>query len=165
MLELKSFVILLFHHALNFLRGIYIPEHIRDFKSLTTFKRQLTNHLFKPITIPCFYFTGPLSLSVIHARLRNGCSNLNHDLFTNKLKLFSKCDKCGHEKEDAEHYFMQCPDYLNDRISLFRATRNLHPLNVKTLLYGRENLPDGENISLFNSVQTFIKNTKRFDKQ
>ena len=142
-----------------------IPEHIRDSETLTTYKRQLTNHLFKPIIIPCFYFSGPRSLSVIHACLRNGCSNLNYDLFSNHLKLYSTCEKCGHEKEDAEHYFMQCPSYLNDRLLLFRATRHLHPLNVNTLLNGRNNLPDEENISLFNIVQKYIKNTKRFDKQ
>ena len=140
-----------------------IPEHIRDSETITQFKRQLTNHMFKPIKIPCFYFTGPRSLSVIHARLRNGCSNLNY--VTNKLKLFSRCEKCGHEKEDAEHYFMQCPSYLNDRLLLSRATRHLHPLNVNTLLNGRHNLPDEENISLFNIVQIYIKDTKRFDKQ
>ena len=62
-------------------------------------------------------------------------------------------------------YFMQCPSYLNDRLPLFRDTRHLHPLNVNTLLYGRDNIPDEENILIFNCVQTYIKNTKRFDKQ
>jgi hypothetical protein len=60
---------------------------------------------------------------------------------------------------------MQCPSYLNDRLPLFYATRHLHLLNVNTLLFGRNNLQDKENISLFNTVQTYIKNTKRFDKQ
>ena len=142
-----------------------IPEIIRDSETITVFKRQLTKHLFQPIIIPCFYLTGPRTLSTIHALLRNGCRNLNYDLFSNHLKLYSTCEKCGHEKEDAEHYFMQCPSYLNDRLPLFRATRHLHPLNVKTLLYGRDNLTDEENVSLFKNVQTYIKNTKRFDKQ
>jgi hypothetical protein len=81
-----------------------IPEFIRDSETLTLFKRQLINHLFKPIIIPCFYLTGPRSLSVIHARLRNGCSHLNNDLFINRLQLYSTCERCGHEKEDAEHF-------------------------------------------------------------
>jgi hypothetical protein len=64
-----------------------IPEFIRDSETLTLFKRKLINHLFKPIVIPSFYLTGTRTLSVIHARLRNGCSNLNYDLFINKLNL------------------------------------------------------------------------------
>ena len=58
----------------------------------------------------------PRILFVVHAHLKNGRDNLNYDLFTNHLKLFSTCEKCGHEKEDAEHFFMQCPSYLNDRV-------------------------------------------------
>jgi hypothetical protein len=66
-----------------------IPEHIRHSGTVALFKRQLINHFFRPIVIPCFYLTGPRFLSVMHARLRNGCSNLNHDLFVNKLILYS----------------------------------------------------------------------------
>ena len=139
-----------------------IPQHIRDSETLALFKRQINNHLFKTIIVPCYYLTGLRFLSVIHARLRNGCSNLNFDLFTNKLKLYATCEQCGHEKEDAEHYFMQCPTFLNDRLPLFHATRHLHPLNVETLLFGRDSLSDEENTSLFNNVQMYIKNTKRF---
>jgi hypothetical protein len=59
---------------------------------------------------------------------------------------------------------MQCPTYLNDRVILFHATRQFHPMNANTLLYGRDNLSDNENISIFNNVQSYIKNTKRFEK-
>ena len=73
--------------------------------------------------------------------------------FVNKIKLHSTCENCGYEKEDSEHYFMQCPTYLNDRVTLFHATRHFHPLSVNTLLYGRDNLSDDENTSIFNNVQ------------
>ena len=140
-----------------------LPEQIRNCDTLASFKSQLTNHCFKPSIIPCFYSVGSRFLSVMHARMRNGCSNLNNDLFLNKLRPTATCDKCGHEREDAEHYFMQCPSFTNERLRLFRATRNLHPLSVNMLLAGKHSLSDEDNIFVFNHVQTFIKDTKRFD--
>ena len=113
-----------------------LPEHIRNSDTLTSFKSQLTNHCFKPSKITCFYTTGSRLLSVLHSRLRNNCSNLNDDLFSNHLRPNAICENCGHEREDAEHYFMQCPSYTNERLLLFRATRHLHPLSVDTLLRG-----------------------------
>ena len=141
-----------------------LPETIRNCNTLASFKRQLTDHCFKPLIIPRFYSVGSRFLSVMHARLRNGCSNLNNDLFLNKLRPNATCDKCGHEREDAEHYFMQCPSFTNERLRLFRATRNLHPLSAKMLLAGKESRPDEDNIFVFSHVQLFIKDTKRFDK-
>jgi hypothetical protein len=141
-----------------------IPEHIRDSDTLTSFKSQLTNHCFKPPKIPCFYSTGSRVLSVMHSRLRNNCSNLNSDLFLNRLRPNSTCENCGHEREDAEHYFMQCPFYTNERLRLFRDTSHLHPLSVNTLLQGKVSRPDEENIFIFKHVQIFIKDTKRFDR-
>ena len=59
---------------------------------------------------------------------------------------------------------MQCPSYTNERLLLFRATRHLHSLSAYTLLQGKDSRPDEENIFIFNQVQIYIKNTKRFDR-
>ena len=141
-----------------------LPEAICNSGTLTLSKSQLISHCFNPSKIPCFYFTGSRFLSVMHSRLRNNCSNLNNDLFLNRLSPNSTCQKCGHEKEDAEHYFMQCPFYTNERLRLFRATHHLHPLSVNTLLQGKNSRTNEENIFIFNQVQMFIKDTKRFDR-
>ncbi len=53
---------------------------------------------------------------------------------------------------------MEFPTYLNDRVSPFHATRHLHPLSV----YMEGITSDYEHIHIFNNVQSFIKNTKRF---
>ena len=132
--------------------------------TLTLFKSQLTNHCFKPPDISKFYSVGSRFLSVMHARLRNGWSNLSNDLFLNNLRPNSICDLCGHEREDAEHYFMQCPSFTNERLHLFRATRHLHPLSVITLPVGKTSYTDGVNTFKFNQVQSFIKETRRFDR-
>ena len=84
--------------------------------------------------------------------------------FLNKLKPNASCDQCGHVREDAEHYFMQCPSFTNERLRLFRATRNLHPLSVNALLKGKDGRSIEDNIFIFNQVQIYIKDTKRFDR-
>ena len=144
---------LLFHHVYLWNN---LPEHIRNSVTITSFKSQLINHCFTPSKIPCFYSTGPRYLSFMHSRLRNNCSNLNNDLFLNWLSPNSTCDKWGSEREDAEHYFMQCPFFSNERL--------LHPLSVNTLLQGRDSCTDEENRFIFKHFQIFINDTKRFDR-
>ena len=76
------------------------------FKSIEHFKSLLKKHIFKPFDVPSFYLTGNRRLSLLHARLRNMCSNLNHDLFLNHLRLDSKCDLCvGTRKKTSTFIF------------------------------------------------------------
>ena len=108
-----------------------------------------------------FYHKGSRSLTLYHVRIRNVCSNLNADLYNNPLRENGNCD-CQTGIENAEHYFFHCHLFQNQRITPFRETRQYHPLNAKTLLIGKENLIESDNLIIFTSVQKFIKNTKRF---
>ena len=45
---------------------------------------------------------------------------------------------------------------------LFQTTRDFHPLNVNTLLFGGDGLSNEDNIRIFSAVQLFIKDSKRF---
>ena len=96
----------------------------------------------KPTKIPNIYCIGNRNISVLHARLRNNCSNLNEDLYQNHLRLDPMCE-CGNEIENAEHYFFKCSRYKDIRTSLFRATRAFHPL------FGIANLSYNQNCLLF----------------
>ena len=69
---------------------------------------------------------------------------------------------CSEEVEDAEHYFLRCSNFRNERVTLFRSSRDFHPLNINILLFGNENLTTDENTTIFTAVQTFIKDTRRF---
>jgi hypothetical protein len=141
-----------------------LPEHIKNSESISIFKNRLIREFYNPRKIPLYYSTGSRPLSVYHARLRNGCSNLNSDLCRNHIRNTSEC-VCGHEDENAEHYFFNCSLYVNQRIALFHATRSFHPLNLNTLLYGNQQLSDMDNTCIFIAVQKFIKETKRFAPQ
>ena len=134
---------------------------IRNSDTLSTFKNKL-KHIYKPADVPSFLLSGYRFYQVHHARIRNNCSNLNADLFTNHLRESPEC-ACGYANEDAEHYFFRCSNFTNQRHQLFVMTRGFHPLSPHKLLYGINTFGDEENKILFTHVQSYIKATKRFE--
>ena len=137
-----------------------LDTNIRNIDSFTGFK----NVIFKKsphVLVPPYYLDGNRFLSVIHARIRNKCSNLNSDLFYNHLSLDPYC-ACLTECEDAEHYLLRCKKIENQRVILFNSTRNFHPLNIDILLFGNSILSYEQNMIIVNAVHEFIKQTGRF---
>ena len=61
-----------------------------------------------------------------------------------------------------EHYLLRCSNFIDERVTLFQTTRDFHPLNVNTLLFGGDGLSNEDNIRIFSAVQLFIKDSKRF---
>ncbi len=133
---------------------------MRDSESLPIFKNKLKLY-YKPADVPSYFRIGERSLSVLHSRLRNGCSNLNGDLFRNHLTQDPQCI-CGHDYEDADHFLFNCNRFTNQRTQLFRSTRQNHPLSANTLLFGNENFSDDQNRHIFLEVQNYIAKTERF---
>ena len=132
--------------------GNTLPLTLRNLQSLDIFKRTLKESYFITMKVPKYYIQGDRRSSVYHARLRNNCSNLNHDLFINHLKPNSICD-CGNDVEDAEHYLFKCQRYVEQCLVLFHSLRPFHPLNLTTLLFGSDRLSETENSELFLDVQ------------
>ena len=104
---------------------------------------------------------GDRLLSSLHARMRNNCSNLKCDLFVNHLSDTNLCVYCN-VSENANHSFVHCTQFTNERLQMFHSTRNLHPLNCQRLLFGSEAWNPGQNIEIVDAVDKFIKRTKRF---
>ena len=130
---------------------------LRNSPSLASFRYQLKK-LQNYSSVPTYYRTGSRYLSVLHARIRNNCSNLLSDLYINHLSPSFTCS-CSEEVEDADHYFFNCPNYNNESDALLR---DFYPLNIYILPFGDENLTAEENTIIFTAVQTFIKDTRRF---
>ena len=63
-----------------------------------------------------------------------------------------------------KQYFFKCSHHILHRHKLFNALLRFHPLHVKLLLYGSNEYDNASNNIIFMSVQTYIKDTKRFDK-
>ena len=89
-----------------------------------------------------------------------GSEGLNADMYANHIKDNPECS-CGARREDAYHYFLQCPNFTNPRRILLdgRAT-----LTIKDILYGSADSTCEENCHLVNKVHNFIKSSKRFDR-
>ena len=139
---------------------INIDPNIRNIDTFNYFKHSIRNKSLAA-DVPAYYLEGNRFLSVIHARIRNNCSDLHIDLFNNHICKNPYCT-CSTEIENAEHYFLKCNKFNNQRVTLFNATREFHPLNINTLLFGNSQLIIEENLVIFKSVHEFIKQTKRF---
>ena len=71
-----------------------------------------------------------------------------------------KCN-CGASFEDAIHYFLECPLYLNERRTLLSNCDDIN-INIETLLFGNDKYSYDVNSKIFGKVRTFIDQSKRF---
>ena len=88
----------------------------RNIPKISTFKRLIYPSCCKA---PEYYGEGSRRLNILHTRLRYHCSSLNADLKRINVVTSPKCS-CGSPCEDAYHFFLECPLYLNQRVTLFR---------------------------------------------
>ena len=121
-----------------------LEQEIRCFTTYYSFKSKLRINS-RPVRVMSLYCIGNRYISVIHARLRNNCRNLNGNLFQNHLKPDPTCD-CGNGVENAEHYFLKCSRYTDIRNSLFQVTGVFHPLDTTKFLFGSADLSHDENL-------------------
>ena len=73
------------------------------------------------------------------------------------------------ESETAEHFLLECGKNLVSKIKMMDtitdiiANKNAQiALNIDLLLYGSKHLNNKENCSVFEAVQLFIMESKRF---
>ena len=90
----------------------------------------------------------------MHARIRNNCSNLSHDMFINHLSPNLLCSY-KLEIENVKHFFCPCKKFVNERAILFRKTHVFHPLNLNKLLIDELNETTENNILIFKAVQKY----------
>ena len=138
-----------------------LPLNVRHLPTISSFKREISNFMFQTNTVPSYFSYGIRYLSVIHARLRNNCSDLKTDLFFNHISRGSSCDFCNH-CEDAEHFLFKCPRDRLERLNLFNTLRDFHPLNSNLILCGNPTFSSEANILIFDAVQKYISATGRF---
>jgi hypothetical protein len=152
-----------------------LDRNIKSRDSLDSFKYHLKKAKCRKKKKLYSKFNGAWAIN--HTRMRLGLSGLKAQRFEYKHVPLPTCDLCGARREDELHYFLQCRTFapmrnilLNNVKALYRQkripldlTRTLVQKNlVSCLLNGDARLSELENISLFNTVQQFIKATKRF---
>ena len=104
-----------------------------------------------------------MKLQVIHIRIRNKCSCLNHDLFRKSIVDSHLC--ASGEIETSEHFFLNCINHLNVRNILFNSLSNIGNIDIDALLFGKDDVTYQENEKKKKKileVHRYIKNSKRF---
>ena len=137
-----------------------LEDGLKNLSTLQTFKKHITSS-FNNSCVPTHLTIGNRYISILHARLRNNCSNLNNDLFRNHLHVNPLCDLCG-MIEDAIHYFFHCRKFTMEWQVFNDTVRVFQPLSIDMILCGNFNLNMENNIVLFRAVHRYIHAAKRF---
>ena len=91
-----------------------LPGDIKSTQSLSSFKSYVMLS-FSVSNVPRYYLAGDRKLSILHTRIRNNCSDLKFDLFSNGISVHANCG-CGYPTEDAKHYLFRCNYYSVQRL-------------------------------------------------
>ena len=145
----------------------FLPSTVRDWNSLppdiknadtaVAFKSSLNkNNRF----VPKHFYFGDRQLQILHTRLRTKCSSLNYDIFLRRLNDSPLCT-CG-DLENAEHFLLQCPFYQQQRLALVQSISQHCQISSDLLLYGDTSMPLDINRLIFEAVQKYIQDSKRF---
>ena len=101
------------------------------------------------------------NFQILHTRLRNNCSSLKHHLY---LRNVVDSPNCG-AIETNTHYFFECPLYETIRNKLIRSISYYEiTIDLQTLLFGNDFLTFQENEEIFLKVQSYIRESKRFNE-
>ena len=127
-----------------------IPDEHRNVDSVMAFKNVLGR--YKPV-VPKHYLFGNRKEQILHTRLRTNCSVLNYDLYLKNI-IDSPLCRCNNI-ETVKHFFLDCPIYNNQRITLVQTVSRLCTVTLDTLLYGNSTLSLQTNNGIFEAVQHF----------
>ncbi len=144
-----------------------LPPEIRSIRSYKALKSKIKG--ISHIKIPEYYYYGKRTQNILHTKLRLGCSNLEADKFLIGLVPNDRCECDMNESETAKHFLLECGKNLVSKIKMMDtitdiiANKNAQiALNIDLLLYGSKHLSYKENCSVFEAVQLFIMESKRF---
>ena len=148
----------------------FLPSVVRDWNSLPCTDRDVdTTESFKNrlnqnrVYVPKYYYTGKRRPQVLHTRLRTRCSALNSDLQSKNIIASPLCTCTMRVAETAYHYFLSCPLYRDKRSQLTYTISQYTTVTLGVILSGDSTLPLSANVAIFEAVQKYITDTKRFD--
>ena len=136
-----------------------LPTQIKNSSTLTSFKKALDKH-YNPVNIPPYYFIGTRRGQILHARLRTRCSALNQHLYYKNLVPDPVCTCGSGDIESNSHYLLHCTLFTEARANLLLSI-DAH-ITCDLLLFGDETKSFDFNKNVFERVQEFIINSKRF---
>ena len=152
-----------------------LPVDGRLTDSLPQFKSKLNLLLLNVDKKPTYFKHGSRFLNICHTQLRLNFSVLNAHLHHVNILPASTC-ACSHTTEDTKHYLLFCPKFTVQRVRLLNTVCHLlapgvnptlivqcsSDILLNILLKGSEDLPDTDNVFIFEAVQTFLSESRRF---
>jgi hypothetical protein len=110
-----------------------------------------------------YFHIGNRKGNIALCQIRTEASNLNLHLYDHHLTDRINCPNCDCPCETPAHFFIHCPEYNNQRLTLKNTFTKLNiNFNLQTILNGCETLNYHQNEELVLDIQLFIKNSQRF---
>ena len=136
-----------------------LPDFVKLSDSLAEFKRYLS---VNDIRVPLFYYSANHVSEIIHCKLRLEISDLNSDLYKRHL-TDNTSFICGSPLENAHHFLLVCPLYNQTRRDTIHRIKNFPgATSTKQLTHGDEDLSFQDNKDIFEKVNDFIIQSRRF---
>ena len=114
--------------------------------------------------MPDYTNVGERKYNIMLTRIRQRSSSLKADLYGVNIIPSPACS-CGAPIENADHYFFECPLYINQRNNLFINLDRLqiNDADVAVLTTGSHNYDENINRSIIQFAIKFIKDSQRFE--
>ncbi len=145
-----------------------LPIGVRSIKSYKALKSKIKKVSAKEV--PKHYYYGNRRQNILHTKLRLGCSDLNFDKHHIGLVPDDLCTCDLNESETANHYLLECGRNLVSKVKMLDTITDLltnrnkeNLLNIRLLLCGSTDLNYNDNCAIFEAVQVFIMESKRFE--
>ena len=123
-------------------------EQLRKTKETWRFIWYIQKEYSNPLKCSSLFYIGIRKFNVIRAQLRMNCSNLNAHLH-NLHVIDSPACVCSHSIEDtAAHFFLYCPLYYTQRLTLQNIVSRYTEFKLETLLFGDTNIDNEDNITI-----------------
>ena len=149
-----------------------IGKNIRKSESLNIFKKSILEFI-RPSQNRVYNCHNPKGMKLL-TKLTVGLSHLREHKFKGSFQdTLNPICNCGEDIETASHYFLHCPDYLEERKTLLNTISSIVP-NIfdfnndqltEILLYGKEDLDNINNTSILDATINYLIETKRFNVQ
>ena len=135
-----------------------LDKDIRAVVSHNSFKNKIVTDKCSPSSL---FYLGQRKFNIIHAQLRMNCSNLSAHLYSLHVVNSPGCI-CSHTAEDAAHYFLDCPLYYAQRMTLRNVVTRYTQFDLNVLLYGDSGIDHDRNVVIVQAVHDYIRDSERF---
>ena len=139
-----------------------LDPQVRILPTISRFKSNIKTIPDK-ILVPIYSNVGERKYNIMLTRIRHRSSSLKADLYGVNTIPSPACS-CGAPIENADHYFFECPLYINQRNNLFINLNRLqiNDADVAVLTRGSHNYDENINRSILMFTIKFIKDSQRF---